>query len=243
VPLLAVVVFPSAVLLARAACVLPPVYPLSLTLHTGLLPGIRASLPSNQPFPKTKGEAARVAVLGASGYTGAEVARLSALHPHIRITALTGEKQAGKVGGKETAPTRWEGRGGCLGEDWVRHGVACVLRGGGGRRDPGFANQKTAPPAPSPPHNTQPFAEVFPHLGASSDVGALVKIADVDFSAVDAVFCCLPHATTQQIIKGLPAHLKVVDLSADFRLRDVGTYAKWCVRVSCCCAVRPGLVD
>ena len=39
-----------------------------------------------------------MAVLGASGYTGAEVVRLSALHPHIKITALTGEKQAGKVG-------------------------------------------------------------------------------------------------------------------------------------------------
>jgi N-acetyl-gamma-glutamyl-phosphate reductase len=36
-------------------------------------------------------------VLGASGYTGAEVARLSALHPHIKLVALTGEKQAGKV--------------------------------------------------------------------------------------------------------------------------------------------------
>jgi hypothetical protein len=39
-----------------------------------------------------------VAVLGASGYTGAEVMRLSALHPNIRITALTGDRQAGKVG-------------------------------------------------------------------------------------------------------------------------------------------------
>lgn len=44
-----------------------------------------------------KGETARVAVLGASGYTGAEVVRLAALHPGIRVTALTGEKQAGKV--------------------------------------------------------------------------------------------------------------------------------------------------
>ncbi len=42
-------------------------------------------------------EPARIAVLGASGYTGAEVVRLSALHPGIKITALTGEKQAGKV--------------------------------------------------------------------------------------------------------------------------------------------------
>jgi N-acetyl-gamma-glutamyl-phosphate reductase len=46
---------------------------------------------------------ARVAVLGASGYTGAEVVRLSALHPNITIAALTGEKQAGKVRGRITA--------------------------------------------------------------------------------------------------------------------------------------------
>lgn len=42
-------------------------------------------------------EAARVAVLGASGYTGAEVVRLTALHPGIKITALTGDRAAGKV--------------------------------------------------------------------------------------------------------------------------------------------------
>ncbi len=45
-----------------------------------------------------KQEICRVAVLGASGYTGAEVVRLSALHPYLKIAALTGEKQAGKVG-------------------------------------------------------------------------------------------------------------------------------------------------
>lgn len=43
------------------------------------------------------GEQARVAVLGASGYTGAEVMRLCALHAGIKIVALTGDKQAGKV--------------------------------------------------------------------------------------------------------------------------------------------------
>ncbi|KIZ02291.1 N-acetyl-gamma-glutamyl-phosphatereductase [Monoraphidium neglectum] len=117
---------------------------------------------------KASADVARVAVLGASGYTGAEVVRLSALHPNITIAALTGEKQAGKS-----------------------------------------------------------FAEVFPHLVSASNIGALVKIADVDFDQVDAVFCCLPHATTQQIIKSLPTNLKIVDLSADFRLRDVNTYAQW----------------
>ncbi len=37
-------------------------------------------------------------MLGASGYTGAEVVRLCALHPNIKVTVLTGDKQAGKVG-------------------------------------------------------------------------------------------------------------------------------------------------
>ncbi len=88
------------------------------------------------------------------------------------------------------------------------------------------------PHAPHPPTVTphtiaQVFSEVFPHLVAGTNVPSLVKIGDVDFSQVDAVFCCLPHATTQQIIKGLPRDLKVVDLSADFRLRDVNTYAEW----------------
>lgn len=126
-----------------------------------------SAAPAVAPAATSK-DVCRVAVLGASGYTGAEVVRLSALHPHLKITALTGEKQAGKN-----------------------------------------------------------FAEVFPHLITATDVGSLVKISDVDFSQVDAVFCCLPHATTQQIIKDLPTHLKVVDLSADFRLADVNTYAEW----------------
>lgn len=73
----------------------------------------------------------------------------------------------------------------------------------------------------------QAFSEVFPHLVTAADVPKLVKIDDVDFSDVDAVFCCLPHATTQKIISSLPSHLKIVDLSADFRLADVNTYAQW----------------
>lgn len=39
----------------------------------------------------------RIAVLGASGYTGEEVIRLMALHPTFAPSVLTGESQAGKV--------------------------------------------------------------------------------------------------------------------------------------------------
>jgi N-acetyl-gamma-glutamyl-phosphate reductase len=44
------------------------------------------------------------------------------------------------------------------------------------------------------------------------------------------VFCALPHATTQKVLKDLLAkapNTKVVDLSADFRLADTAAYAKW----------------
>lgn len=61
----------------------------------------------------------------------------------------------------------------------------------------------------------------------ATDVPSLTKISDVNWDAIDAAFCCLPHATTQEIVASLPKHIKVVDLSADFRLRDVNTYAEW----------------
>jgi len=109
----------------------------------------------------------RIAILGASGYTGAELLRLLAEHPHAEIVALTADRQAGKK-----------------------------------------------------------IGNVFPHL-ARHDLPDLVAIPDVDWSALDLVFCCLPHATTQEVVKKLPTHLKVVDLSADFRLMDPGTYAQW----------------
>ena len=37
-----------------------------------------------------------VAVLGASGYTGAELVRLIATHPGLRIAALTADRKAGQ---------------------------------------------------------------------------------------------------------------------------------------------------
>ena len=74
---------------------------------------------------------------------------------------------------------------------------------------------------------TQSFSDVYPHLRTATDVPTLVKIADVNWDEVDAAFCCLPHATTQETLAQLPKHIKIVDLSADFRLRNVDTYAEW----------------
>ena len=37
-----------------------------------------------------------IAILGASGYTGAELVRLIATHPHLRIAALSADSKAGQ---------------------------------------------------------------------------------------------------------------------------------------------------
>lgn len=73
--------------------------------------------------------------------------------------------------------------------------------------------------------------EVFPHF-SPYELPTLVALEGLDWKALalDVVFCALPHATTQNVLKGLLAaasNTKVVDLSADFRLADTAAYAKW----------------
>ncbi len=72
----------------------------------------------------------------------------------------------------------------------------------------------------------QSVEEVYPHLGGYG-LPDMISVADADWSSVDVVFCGLPHGTTQEIIATLPESVKVVDLSADFRLRDPKTYEEW----------------
>ncbi|MEI6797758.1 MAG: N-acetyl-gamma-glutamyl-phosphate reductase [Pseudomonadota bacterium] len=108
-----------------------------------------------------------IAILGASGYTGAELVRLIATHPQMRVAALSADRKAGLT-----------------------------------------------------------MAEVFPFL-RHLDLPVLAKIEEIDFSKIDLCFCALPHGTTQAVIAALPRDLKIVDLSADFRLRDAAAYAKW----------------
>jgi len=139
------------------------------------------------------GNKIRIGILGASGYTGAELVRLLARHPGAEIVLMTADSHAG-----------------------------------------------------------EPFDQVFPHLGGL-DLPGLVKIDEVEWAGieVDAVFCGLPHGTTQEIIAGLlhqtghgvvdelmregPGDAaaaiqgtpRVIDLSADFRLDSTDTYAEW----------------
>jgi N-acetyl-gamma-glutamyl-phosphate reductase len=71
----------------------------------------------------------------------------------------------------------------------------------------------------------QPIEAIFPHLHGR-DLPPLSKIGDHDLGSLDAVFGCLPHGTTQDVVRELPRGPKVIDLSADFRLRDPSVYAQ-----------------
>jgi len=108
-----------------------------------------------------------VAILGASGYTGAELMRIIATHPDLRIAALSADRKAG-----------------------------------------------------------QTMASVYPQL-RHLDLPALTTIEEIDFSMIDLVFAALPHGLSQALVRDLPASVKVVDLGADFRLRDPAAYEKW----------------
>lgn len=75
-------------------------------------------------------------------------------------------------------------------------------------------------------HAGKPMAAVFPHL-AHLDLPPLLANEDADWRDVEAVFCGLPHGASQEVIASLPRHLKIIDMSADFRLRDASVYAQW----------------
>ena len=67
------------------------------------------------------------------------------------------------------------------------------------------------------------LAEVFPHLSSSG----LVIQSELD-APVDVVFCAMPHKTSAETCEPLVAEgMKVIDVSADFRLRSRETYESW----------------
>ncbi len=56
----------------------------------------------------------------------------------------------------------------------------------------------------------------------------LIAAADAPLDKVEAVFCCLPHgASMPAVIAARQANVRVIDLSADFRLNDSQIYQKW----------------
>jgi N-acetyl-gamma-glutamyl-phosphate reductase len=79
------------------------------------------------------------------------------------------------------------------------------------------------------------FAHSESHVGARlCDVfpcpfdTPLVRADDAPLHRTDVVFSCLPHGPSAELCKrALEAGRRVIDLSADFRLRNTATYARW----------------
>lgn len=111
----------------------------------------------------------KVAIVGASGYTGVELIRLLLNHPQVEITCVTSRQNAGT-----------------------------------------------------------PITGVFPSLMGRIDLSFDPVELDIICRKADFVFTALPHKAAMSVVPDLlAAGKKVVDLSADYRLRDVETYEAW----------------
>ncbi len=70
------------------------------------------------------------------------------------------------------------------------------------------------------------YGDIYPNT-AHLDLPDVVKAQDVNWDNVDVVFACLPHGASQDIIATIVDKVEtVIDLSADFRLRDAALYAE-----------------
>ena len=53
------------------------------------------------------------------------------------------------------------------------------------------------------------------------------KVQNVNWKKINILFTALPNGEAQKIALKIPAHVKLIDLSADFRLKDFRLYKKW----------------
>jgi N-acetyl-gamma-glutamyl-phosphate reductase len=110
-----------------------------------------------------------VGIIGGSGYTGAELLRLLAGHPHLELRYATGDSQAGNKA-----------------------------------------------------------ADLYPSLAAAYPDLVFSSFDPADADGLDLVFCALPHGTSGALVPDLRKRVGViVDLAADFRLRDAAAYPVW----------------
>lgn len=111
----------------------------------------------------------RVGIVGASGYTGAELGRLLANHPDTKITVATSRQYEGK-----------------------------------------------------------PLSTIFPNLKGQVDIPCVSPGLKELTEKADIFFTAVPHQTAMNIVPEIiNAGKKVIDLSADYRLRDITVYEKW----------------
>lgn len=75
---------------------------------------------------------------------------------------------------------------------------------------------------------TARIGDVHPALAGRMDLSLANLSPEQIADAADICFCCLPHvASMESVPRLLSAGLKVIDLSADYRLKDPAAYEKW----------------
>jgi len=77
-------------------------------------------------------------------------------------------------------------------------------------------------------YRDRPAAEVYPFLAGIVDAPLRAPDPDAIAAAADVVFTALPHGAAAPIVRELVRRKRrVLDISADFRLRDPAVYARW----------------
>ena len=73
-----------------------------------------------------------------------------------------------------------------------------------------------------------PVAELYPNLAAAAPGMVFTSFDPADVEGLDAVFLALPHGHSARLVPDLLRRVKlVVDLAADFRLRNPADYQRW----------------
>ncbi|RZO49770.1 MAG: N-acetyl-gamma-glutamyl-phosphate reductase [Candidatus Pelagibacterales bacterium] len=55
----------------------------------------------------------------------------------------------------------------------------------------------------------------------------LTKVENINWNKIKVLFTALPNGEAQKLAKIIPNSVKLIDLSADFRLKDLNLYKKW----------------
>ncbi len=77
-------------------------------------------------------------------------------------------------------------------------------------------------------HAGKSFSEVFPSVAGIADLVCDPIDVDLINSKAEVVFTALPHKTAMEVVPSFVAAGKtVIDLSADYRLRDPAVYRQW----------------
>jgi N-acetyl-gamma-glutamyl-phosphate reductase len=71
------------------------------------------------------------------------------------------------------------------------------------------------------------YSKIFPEIKGIFD-GTLIAPEDTYAETVDCVFSCLPHAVSAELLLPfIEKGIRVIDLSADFRIKDPQVYEQW----------------